>query len=351
MGLSAGELSHSRPTSGRSSHPGAGADFWSGREDTRIKHRSLGALLASPRWPKGSRKRFAARSSVFAPCARPSSRRGGQYLIQTLRGAGVVRESVRFAALQTGPPRLTDYHLEGSSLRIFLRHRTRDVNILNEIFGSTGGRHSYEPPAPVARLLDSNPAPAILDLGGNIGLFGIYALDRWPSATVESFEPDPTNLSVLNRTVDANGFQDRWSVSEFAVANREAELDFVAGLSADSYLAGEANGSGKQAGAGAGNGQTITVRAVDFFAGDPSGDLIKMDIEGGEWALLTDRRFAALKFDVLVLEWHARGCPFPDAHEATVRLLGAAGYNRLEEVSKGRDSGLLWAWRESAAAA
>jgi FkbM family methyltransferase len=281
----------------------------------------------------------------FRPLRAVVKSRAGQYLIQTARGAGVVREPVRFAALQTGPPRVAGYHLGDSGAKVFLRHRSRDVNILNEIFGGTGGRRSYEPPAPVARLLDSVPSPAIFDLGGNIGLFGLYALSRWPGSTVRSFEPDPANLSVLARTVDANGFRERWSVSECAVANTVAEMDFVAGLSADSYLSSAARGSGEQKSDGA-SGQSIVVRTVDFFAGDPCGDLLKMDIEGGEWTILGDRRFASLKIDALVLEWHARGCPYPDPREATLRLLRTAGYDRLEEVSGGSESGLLWAWRE-----
>ncbi len=272
----------------------------------------------------------------------------GQYLIQTGRGAGVVSESLRFVALQTGPPRVAGYRLKGSSAKVFLRHRTRDVNILNEIFGGTGGRDSYEPPEPVARLLDARPAPAIFDLGGNIGLFAIYALGRWPGSTVESFEPDPTNLTVLGQAVEGNDFGERWSVSAVAVSNEDAELQFVAGLSADSHLADEAGGDGGDAfGGAAAGGRMITVRTIDWLATEPRGDLLKMDIEGGEWAILTDPRLARLEVDVLVLEWHARGCPFPDPREAVMRLLRTAGYERLEEVSDDHESGVLWAWRES----
>jgi len=77
-------------------------------------------------------------------------------------------------------------------------------------------------------------------------------------------------------------------------------------------------------------------------------DVMKMDIEGGEWAVLTDARLSDLGADALVLEWHARGCPEGDAHAATIRLLNAAGYSRLQEVESGPDNGLLWAWREKA---
>jgi FkbM family methyltransferase len=274
----------------------------------------------------------------------------GQYLIQTLRGAGVVRESLRFVALQTSPPRVAEYHLGDSDVKVVLRHRTRDVNILNEIFGGTGGRDSYEPPEQVARLLDSKPMPAIFDLGGNIGLFAIYALARWPRSTVQSFEPDPSNLVVLRQAVAVNDFGGRWSVSDVAVSGEKGEMEFVAGLSADSHLSGKTGGTEQKTvdETTKGGGHAITVQTVDFFAAEPSGDLIKMDIEGGEWALLVDPRFAQLKVDILVLEWHSMGCPFPDPREATLRLLREAGYVDFEEVSDSRESGILWAWRENA---
>jgi len=273
----------------------------------------------------------------------------GQYLIQTARGARVVRESLRFAALQTGPRRVAGYHLRDSGAMVFLRHRTRDVNILNEIFGGTGGHDSYEPPEPVARLLDSKPAPVIFDLGGNIGLFAVYALGRWPGSTVQSFEPDPTNLAVLRQTFAENELGERWSFSDVAVSNEKGELEFVAGLSADSYLSGGVGGGEVDTSAETtAGGHTITVQTVDFFATEPRGDLLKMDIEGGEWAILTDPRFAELKVDILVMEWHARGCPFPDPHEGIVRLLRQSGYDHLEEISgaSGSGSGVLWAWKE-----
>jgi FkbM family methyltransferase len=273
----------------------------------------------------------------------------GQYLVQTARGARVVRESLRFVALQTGPQRLADYHVGDSEAIVFLRHRTRDVNILNEIFGGTGGHDSYDPPDPVVRLLDANPAPVIFDLGGNIGLFAVYALGRWPGSKVQSFEPDPTNLTVLRRTFAGNQFGERWSISDVAVSNAAAEMEFVAGLSADSYLSGGIEGADEDAGAAtAAGGHTITVQAIDFLATEPRGDLIKMDIEGGEWAILTDPRFAELQVDILVLEWHARGCPFPDPHEAVLRLLRESGYDHLQEIAYTSGSGVLWAWKDGA---
>lgn len=283
-----------------------------------------------------------------APLRAAVKSRAGQHLIQTARGARVLCKPLRFAALQFGPPRVSSYRLRGSGLKIFLRHRTRDVNILNEIFGGTAGRHSYEPPAAVGALLDAKSAPTVLDLGANIGLFGAYVLSRWPGASIRSFEPDPANLRLLTRAIAANELERRWSVADVAVANRAGEMSFAAGMFADSHLIAQTDsGAARTRSARHDGGHTITVRTVDIFAQDHDVDLMKMDIEGGEWAILTDRRLAHLRADALVLEWHASGCPEPDARSCAVRLLRAAGYSRFEEVESGPSDGVLWAWRET----
>jgi FkbM family methyltransferase len=281
----------------------------------------------------GSVRRLINRTAVLRLLVGSGS---AQRLIQALRGALVVREPLRFFILQLATRHGAAYRLRGSGLTILLRHRTRDIDVLNEIFGGTAGRQSYAPPPAVASALDASGAPKVLDLGANIGLFGAYVLSRWPGAEVRSYEPDPANLNVLTSMIAVNRLEERWSVAGAAVANQACEMRFARGLCADSHLL-EESPTGPV-------GQTISVRAVDVFAEDHDVDVMKMDIEGGEWAVLTDPRLATLKAGALVLEWHSRGCPEPDARAATIRLLRAAGYARLEEVETGAENGLIWAW-------
>src|SRR5580692_4776282 len=275
----------------------------------------------------------------------------GQHLVQTMRGALLVNESLRFAANQLGPARTAGYQLRSSGVRIVIRHEsvltarqassaTADVEILNEIFGGTGGQYAYEPPSPLAAMLDTNPPQKVMDLGGNIGLFGAYVLSRWPDAALHSFEPDPANLHILTRVVAANERNGRWLVTDAAVATQPGEMTFVADLFAESHLATDiaeerdaSNPSdGEDISTPGRDGHEITVRTVDIFDEDHDVELMKMDIEGGEWSILTDPRAPNLKARVLVLEWHARGCPEPDAHEAALDLVRAAGYSHIEEV-------------------
>jgi FkbM family methyltransferase len=259
--------------------------------------------------------------------------RPAQHLIQTARGAHAVRESRLFTLRQFGGRRVAGYTLRESAHRVHLRHGARDVAVLNEIFGGTAGRNCYEPPAPVADVLDALPTLRVLDVGANIGLFSMFALERWPAGTVIGLEPDPGNFELLSLTVGDNGFGGRWQIERLAAFTAPGRVPFAAGLFSDAHIAEE------------GGADTIDVPAVDFFEQARGIDLVKMDIEGGEWPILTDPRLGELEAAVFVLEWHSRGCPGPDPYGAVLNLLAAAGYTRTHEVENHGESGVLWAWR------
>lgn len=272
-----------------------------------------------------------------------------QTVARTVRSARAVREPVRFTALQlAGPKRESAYRLRDSGLTVHLRHRTRDLAIFKEIFGANAWPSVYEPPAAVEAILTTAENPRVLDVGANIGLFGAFAVGRW-GASVESFEPDPRNVPLLRRTIQANALQSRWKLQEVAVSNRGGELPFVAGLFAESQLSGVGDPADRAEGAvSLAEGDTIQVPVIDLFETDHDVELLKIDIEGAEWEILADPRLKELKAKAVVLEWHTMGCPGPDPHETAVRLLAAAGYGAHEDGEMPGATGMLWAWRAGA---
>jgi FkbM family methyltransferase len=260
-----------------------------------------------------------------------------------------VSEPVRFTALQlAGPRRESTYRLRESGLTVHLRHRTRDLAIFKEIFGANAWPSVYEPPAAVEAIVTAAHEPRVLDVGANLGLFGVFAVGRW-GASVESFEPDPGNVPLLQRTIADNGLQSRWRLHEVAVSNRNGELPFVSGLFAESQLSGVGDPTARAEGAvSLSEGRTISVPVVDLFEADHDVELLKIDIEGAEWAILADPRMSGLKARAIVLEWHAMGCPGPDPHATAVRLLTAAGYETHDDGETPGATGMLWAWRAGA---
>lgn len=265
-----------------------------------------------------------------------------QRIIQAVRGARTVKEPVEFVARQFGPTRRAPYHLRRSDQVAIIRHRSRDVHMMNEIFGGTGGRLAYEPPSALRPVLDRNPAPKILDLGGNIGMFGLYALHRWPGGTVRSFEPDADSAVSLGATIAENRLEERWSFAASAVGNHAGTMAFRGGLSADSHLVDVEVGSGSVALEG-----DVEVPVADLFGLGGHYDLMKMDIEGSEWSVLGDPRMTGLDVDLIVLEWHEQGCPAPDPRGHVVRLLREAGYGELHEASDLGTCGVFWARRSN----
>ena len=75
-------------------------------------------------------------------------------------------------------------------------------------------------------------------------------------------------------------------------------------------------------------------------------DLLKMDIEGGEWLILEDPRFRASPPHALVLEYHPRGPSDGGAHGRVRSLIGDAGLTQTATIFRRDDGhGMLWAWR------
>ena len=253
-----------------------------------------------------------------------------------------VRPSARFALRQLrGAPGTHRYALRGTPYEIFIRHDSDDPFVLDECFGRL--RH-YEVPGQVAAALEGASPLRVIDLGANIGLFGLYAMTRFPGARVVGFEPDPSNADLHERCIEANALGERWRLVRAFAAPEDGEVAFLSGRSSRSRATAEAKSA-----EGA-----IGVRAIDVLAHLEDADLIKIDIEGGEWALLGDPRFQRIGARAVVLEYHASDCPGPDPRAAAVAALGRAGYRALtlHETPSGdpfEGQGMAWGWKPGAA--
>jgi FkbM family methyltransferase len=244
--------------------------------------------------------------------------------------AALVRERFRFAANEVRwGVRTGVYRLRESDVAIVLRHHTGDVMVLDEIFS----QQEYEPPPEAEVALSMLPtAPRVVDLGANIGLFGAWALARFPEATILAVEADPANAEIHRRTIEANGLEARWRLVQAFASTAPGDIRFVAGMNATSHAA-------------EGEEDSIEVPAVDVLPELVGADLVKIDIEGGEWELIADRRFRDTRPQAMVLEYHREGCPGPDAHAVAEQALRAAGFEVVQAGHKPRyGAGLLWAF-------
>ncbi|HEV2923478.1 MAG TPA: FkbM family methyltransferase [Solirubrobacteraceae bacterium] len=244
--------------------------------------------------------------------------------------ARTVRESASFFAREVlRPPGVHMYRLRSNGVRVAINHAGVDAATLAEVFY----HHYYEPPEELAALGEPGE---ILDLGANIGLFGAFAVTRWPNAQIVAYEPDPANANSLERVIAANGVADRWALVRAAAGSRDGEVRFASGLNVASHIVEHERNSGSA---------TLTVPLRDVLPQIASAGLLKMDIEGGEWAILRDPRFAEHPPRVVVLEYHPEGCPDGDPRAAAEDALKRAGL-QTKTIWHGDDGyGMLWAWR------
>jgi FkbM family methyltransferase len=238
----------------------------------------------------------------------------GRFVLRELAGAKSVRE----------------YRLREAPYDVPLRHGSPDVATLDEVFY----RHDYAFPPPASRALDALSRPLrVLDLGANIGLFDLWILRSFPEAEITAVEPDSWNLEVLRRCVYLNDRTGNWQIVEAAASTSDGTVPFRTGGVSLSRI--DTDGPG-----------TERVAAVDVFPHLERADLIKVDIEGGEWPILTDERFAGIEPAALVLEFHPFMCPFDDPAEAALGLVRETGMEVQLGVQYGPGQGMLWAWRE-----
>jgi FkbM family methyltransferase len=228
------------------------------------------------------------------------------------------------------------YRLRENDLLVAVRHGSGDVVTLGEVFHD----RQYEPPGELEQALSS--VQRVLDLGANVGLFGAFAAARWPQAEIVAFEPDPANASLHERTIELNALGARWRLVRAAAGASAASAEFVAGGAALAHLADPLEDEGASPGAGQ---RRIEVEVHDVLELVAGADLLKLDVEGGEWAILGDPRFRTSPPHAVVLEYHPRFCPGADPRAAAEQALIAAGLRVRPLWHREDGHGMLWGWR------
>jgi FkbM family methyltransferase len=159
----------------------------------------------------------------------------------------------------------------------------------------------------------------IIDIGAGLGDFTAYAAQRCPNGRVLAYEPFPESFALLQQNVSLNNLRNV-EAKPYAIAQQPGSLALNIGL-------GEAvQYSTTRAGARTIEVQAITLQQVFDEHRFDHCDLLKMDIEGGEYAI-----FCGLNADLLkcvqriALEYHDNTPA--GQHRDLARLLQANGFN------------------------
>lgn len=107
------------------------------------------------------------------------------------------------------------YHLR-NGLVIISRPGKTDGSALNEVWFDK----NYDPTA-FGIPFDWEQAQTVVDIGGHIGTFTLFAAYKAKHATIITLEPDPKNREILTQNIFANGLLPRVKVERSALGSGE----------------------------------------------------------------------------------------------------------------------------------
>ena len=216
-----------------------------------------------------------------------------------------------------------------NGVRLFVRPRAagnNDLGVAYEIFA-----HQYYA---CPRPLPADAIRLVVDLGANVGFSCLYWLSSFPQSGLVAVEPHPTHHAQCRLNLAANDMLGRVQLHQAAAGAAPGRMTLSDAGTSSTIMQDDADG--------------IPVEMLDVFAllAGRQVDLMKLDIEGGEYAILEDPRFAALHVPYLVMEWHGG----PAERGWCLSRLDALDYETLELFDNG-SHGMLWAFRRKPALA
>ncbi len=182
----------------------------------------------------------------------------------------------------------------------------------------------------------ASATPRILDCGANVGVASLFFRRMYPKARIAAFEADPALFTMLTANLQANGASD--------VDARHAALWTSNGALTFQCEGSDSGMISALPGAVAGRATTVpSLRLRDVLEEGPV-DLLKLDIEGAEDAVLADCEPVLHRVKALVMDLHEFD-PSVRQTPRVLELLTRAGF------SYSIDEFVPLTWREPRAGA
>lgn len=152
-----------------------------------------------------------------------------------------------------------------------------------------------------------SPDPVILDCGANIGLSCLYFKRLYPRARIRAFEADPLIAAILSKNLLQNGVTDIEVIPKAVWTDNQGLAFFSDGADGGNILGVP----------GASGARVDSIRLADVLETEPRVDLLKIDIEGAEGAVLADCGLRLGRVRKLFVEYHS----FPGRRQELGELL------------------------------
>jgi len=135
-----------------------------------------------------------------------------------------------------------------------------------------------------------NPNPVILDIGGNIGGFSLWANKRWANSKIYTYEPIKNNFNLLKENTKD---MDNIVILNVAIGSKEETRRMYYGA----HNIGEC--SFEHGLEQIEEGEDVSVMSANLL---PKADIVKIDTEGAEIEILENM---LIKPDIYLIEFHS----------------------------------------------
>jgi FkbM family methyltransferase len=184
----------------------------------------------------------------------------------------------------------------------------------------------------------------VFDVGGNVGIYALYAALRHPRATVVVFEPEYANLHLLRDNIMANGLESRVQVYPLSVSDRTGLSRLhVQDLTPGAAMHTESSAALRttETGADVVWAEGTWAMTLDDFCAQSSlwPNAIKIDVDGGEGRVLAGAATALARpaLRSLIVEGGEAGLP-ADARDQ----LRAFGFSQVALAHRSEAGNEIW---------
>jgi FkbM family methyltransferase len=180
----------------------------------------------------------------------------------------------------------------------------------------------------IKELIKKNE-PVVFDLGANCGFFTLRTLDFFPKAKIYAFEPQIKANHKFKETIRANNLQDRISLHQFAIADRNCQSTFYENRSPISASLSKEKVSlrtiRKQ--------YPVEIISLNWFVEEysvPCPDILKIDVEGSELDVLKGSTDLFNQISILFIEVHPPICTADQVGD----FLHSFGFERSKRLER-----------------
>lgn len=196
-------------------------------------------------------------------------------------------------------------------IKMRVRENTSDSFIMEEVLGG-----EY-------RKLNILPTDIVADIGLNIGVFSIWALQKG-ARKIHSYEPDKENFELARHNLEINGLAERVQFNNLAVTGTDdTQRQFSVNHHKNKGLHSLLSIRGRD---------TVIVNCINIneIISSIQPTVMKLDIEGGEYeCLLSVKDFGSVQ--ELILEFHHAQLNDMKTHEKYKEILNFLG-TRFDKI-------------------